>query len=127
MDAFTSFVSLAGKNAGITGGGRGIGRAYARTFAAAGAMAIIAERDLASAQSVADEITASGGRALAIVTNVAESASIGALSAQIESELGGADILVNNAAFFADIDMRPFYEIPDEEWEYAMRVNITGC
>jgi NAD(P)-dependent dehydrogenase (short-subunit alcohol dehydrogenase family) len=127
MDAFTSFVSLAGKNAVITGGGRGIGRAYARAFAAAGATAIIAECDLASAQSVADEITASGGRALAIVTDVAEPASIGALSAQIESELGGADILVNNAAFFADIDMRPFYEIPDEEWEYAMRVNITGC
>ena len=127
MDAFTSFTSLAGKNAVITGGGRGIGRAYARAFASAGATSVVADRDLASAQSVADEISASGGRAIAIATDVADSASIDALSAQVKADLGGADILVNNAAFFADIDMRPFYEIPDDEWDYAMRVNVTGC
>ena len=127
MDAFTSFTSLAGKNAVITGGGRGIGRAYALSFASAGAVAIIADRDADTAQAVADEIVAMGGQAVAITTDVADSGSIQALSEQINSDLGGADILVNNAAFFADIDMRPFYEIPDDEWEYAMRVNITGC
>ena len=127
MDASTSFESLAGKNVVITGGGRGIGRAYAHSFAAIGARTIIAERDQASAYAVADEIIAAGGSARAITTDVADPGSIREMSAEVGGELGGADILVNNAAFFADIDMRPFYEIPDDEWDYAMQVNIGGC
>ena len=127
MDGITLDKEIAGKNVVITGGGRGIGRAYALAFAAAGAIPIIAEQDADNAGAVAAEITAGGGRALAITTDVADPAAIRAMSDQVATELGGADILINNAAFFADIDMRPFYEIPDDEWDYAMQVNIGGC
>ena len=127
MNEFTSFTSLAGKNAVVTGGGRGIGRAYAKAFAAAGATSVIAERDLHSGQAVAEEIAADGGRAVAIATDVADTASVQEMSERVAGELGGADILVNNAAFFADIDMKPFHDIPDEEWDHAMNVNISGC
>ena len=126
MDEFASFTSLAGKNVVITGGGRGIGRAYARAFAAAGAFSIVAERDPESGQAVVDEITADGGRGRAIMTDVANADSIQNMRDIVADELGGADILVNNAAFFADIEMRPFQDIPDEEWDHAMNVNISG-
>ena len=64
--------SLAGRVAIITGAGQGIGRAFAKTFAAAGAIPVIAERNSERGDAVAAEIAAAGGRARAITTDVAD-------------------------------------------------------
>lgn len=118
--------SLGGRVAIVTGAGQGIGRVFAKAFALAGAIPVIAERNHDKAKSVEDEIASAGGRALAIETDVADEASVRAMVARVEQTFGRIDILVNNAAIFSTLEMRPFDEIPLAEWEAVLRVNITG-
>ncbi|MSP52448.1 MAG: 3-oxoacyl-ACP reductase FabG [Alphaproteobacteria bacterium] len=122
-----SFASLKDRVVIVTGGGRGIGRAYVHGFAKQGAITVIAEIDGVSARTVEGEIRRANGRAIAVATDVADVASVKAMVDRAMGEFGRIDVLVNNAAYFADIEMRPFYEIPDAEWDRVMRVNITGC
>jgi len=119
--------SLNGRVAVITGAGQGIGRAFAKAFAAEGAIAIIAERNHERGEAVAAEITASGGKARAIATDVADPESVAAMAKAVDDELGRIDILINNAAIFSTLEMRPFDQIPLEEWEAVLRVNVTGA
>jgi NAD(P)-dependent dehydrogenase (short-subunit alcohol dehydrogenase family) len=110
----------------ITGAGQGIGRVFAKAFAAAGAVAVIAERNRERGDAVAAEIAATGGRAQAIATDVAEPASVEAMAKAVEAEFGRIDVLINNAALFSTLEMRPFDQIPLPEWEAVLRVNVTG-
>ncbi|MGH3466144.1 MAG: SDR family NAD(P)-dependent oxidoreductase, partial [Thermocrispum sp.] len=110
----------------ITGAGQGIGREYAREFAAAGAVPVLAERNCESARIVAKEIEHAGGTALAVETDVADPASVAALIGTVTREFGRVDALINNAAIFSSLEMRPFDEIPLDEWDTVLRVNITG-
>lgn len=111
----------------ITGGGQGLGRAYAHAFAAQGAIPVIAEINGAAGQSVADEIEDNGGRALALETDVTDEASTVAMADSTLSAFGKVDCLINNAAHFSQIVMAPFWELPLDEWERAMEVNVTGA
>lgn len=118
---------VTGKVVIITGAGQGIGREYARQFAAAGAHAIVAEANLERARSVQDEIVSAGGSALAIHTDVGDATSVEEMVEQVARTFGRVDVLVNNAGIFTSLKMKPFEEIPLDEWERVMRVNITGC
>lgn len=120
------FPTLAGRVAIITGAGQGIGRVFAKAFARSGAIAVIAERNMTSAQAVAAEIAKDDGQALAVETDVADPASIQQMVATVEQRFGRIDILVNNAGIFSTLEMRPFDQIPLEEWERVLRVNVTG-
>jgi 3-oxoacyl-[acyl-carrier protein] reductase len=120
------FASLAGQVVIITGAGQGIGRAFARAFAAAGAVPVIAERNARTAAAVADEITAAGGACLAVETDVAEEASVLGMARTVEERFGRIDTLVNNAGIFSTLEMQPFDRIPLPEWEDVLRVNVTG-
>jgi NAD(P)-dependent dehydrogenase (short-subunit alcohol dehydrogenase family) len=120
------YPALADRVAIITGAGQGIGRVFAKAFAMAGAVAVIAERNHARGQAVAAEITAGGGKALAIETDVAEPDAVEAMAKKVEGTYGRIDVLVNNAAIFSTLEMRPFDQIPLQEWEQVLRVNITG-
>jgi 3-oxoacyl-[acyl-carrier protein] reductase len=111
----------------ITGAGQGIGREYARQFAGAGAIPIVAELNGEAAARVEAEIREAGGEALAVPTNVADPDSVQALVDTVMKRYGRIDTLVNNAGMFSTLKMRPFEEIPLDEWDRVLRVNITGC
>ncbi len=122
----TDFGSLEGHVIVITGAGQGIGRAFAKAFAQAGATAVIAELNARKATDVAEEIMAAGGKALAVETDVSEEASIKLMARVVEDQCGRIDTLINNAGIFSTLEMRPFDQIPLEEWERVLRVNLTG-
>ena len=119
-------MKLAGRVAIVTGGGQGLGRAYALALAAEGARLVIAERNEARGAAVAAEIGAAGGDACAVATDVADEASTQAMAAAALSRWGQIDILVNNAAIFSTITMRPFDQIPVADWDALMAVNVRG-
>ena len=115
--------SLQGRVAIVTGAGQGIGRVFAKAFAMAGAIPVVAERNHDKGRAVAAEI---GNEAFAIHTDVADPASIDGMVAEVERRFGRIDILVNNAGIFSTLEMRPFEQIPLDEWEHVLRVNVTG-
>lgn len=110
----------------VTGAGQGIGRELARQFAAAGATAIVADLNTANAERVALEITSAGGNALAVPLDVGDRASVDAMVKTVKSRYGRIDALINNAGVFASLQKRPFDQIPQQEWEQVLHVNITG-
>jgi NAD(P)-dependent dehydrogenase (short-subunit alcohol dehydrogenase family) len=121
------FPSLKERVVIITGAGQGIGRAFAKAFAMAGARAVIAERNATTAAAVAAEIMRADGQALAVQTDIADPASVNEMIEVVEDEYGRIDVLINNAAIFSTLQMRPFEQIPLEEWEQVLRVNVTGA
>ena len=110
----------------ITGAGQGIGRELARQFAAAEALAVVADINLIRAEAVQREIEAGGGAALALAVDVGDRASVERMVASVIETHGRIDVLVNNAAIFATLNKVPFDQIPMEEWELVLRVNVTG-
>jgi NAD(P)-dependent dehydrogenase (short-subunit alcohol dehydrogenase family) len=116
--------SLAGRTALVTGGGKGIGAAVARRLAEAGAAVMVADLDKAGAEEVAGDITAGGGTAIGVELDVTDSASVEAVVGRATAELGGLDVLVNNAGIFP---IFPFLALPDEEWDRVLRTNLYGA
>ena len=114
---------LDGRVAIVTGGGHGIGKAYARRLADEGAAVVIAELDAPAGERVAAEV---GG--LAVRTDVSEEASVAEMARRTLERYGRVDILVNNAAIFATVPMSraPFDEIDPAEWDRMMAVNLRG-
>src|ERR1700691_5354277 len=104
----------------ITGAGQGLGRAFAKTFASGGARVVIAERNVEKARDVEREIAAGNGHATVVETDVADEASVQRLGASVERAFGRADVLINNAAIFSTLEMRPFEQIPLAEWEAVL-------
>jgi len=88
---------LSGKVAVVTGGGSGIGRAVARRFAVEGAAVLVADVVGESAALVAQEITGSGGRAVATAVDVSDPGQVEAMAARAIAEFGGVDILMTAA------------------------------
>jgi NAD(P)-dependent dehydrogenase (short-subunit alcohol dehydrogenase family) len=116
---------LKGKVAIVTGGGMGIGRAIAHRLAKDGAAVVIA--DLRSFDTAAAEIAkATGARSLGLQVDVASEKDVERMAAQAIKTFGRIDILVNNAAMFSNLELRPFEQIPPDEWRKVMEVNTLG-
>ncbi|MSR21023.1 MAG: SDR family oxidoreductase [Gemmatimonadetes bacterium] len=116
-------MSLAGRGAVITGGGRGIGRAVARALAERGAAVVVSARTTAEIDGVAKELTTAGFEAHAITCDVADEASVRAMAEAAVKRLGTVDILVNNAGIALS---NPVKRLPLEEWNRILAVNATG-
>ncbi len=110
----------------ITGAGQGIGREFARQFAAAGAIVIVADFNGDNAERVAREIKAAGGYAMSSVVDIGDQVSLDAMVRMVLSKFGRVDVLINNAGMFSTLQKRPFDEIPLDEWQRVLHVNITG-
>ena len=116
---------LAGHVAVVTGGSRGIGRAIAARLLSDGAAVAITGRDAALGQASAEELGRMG-KAIYVQSDVTDRASLERLTATVRQELGVIDILVSNAALYADLVRRPFWEIPEAEFDEVMKVNVRG-
>ncbi len=108
----------------VTGAAQGIGAAYSKAMAAEGASVVVADRD--DGEKVVDEITAAGGTALNVVTDVSDEASCANMAAKTVEAYGRIDILVTNAAILGHLDAKPFEEISVDEWDSLMAVNVRG-
>jgi NAD(P)-dependent dehydrogenase (short-subunit alcohol dehydrogenase family) len=126
---------LDGKVAVITGAGRGIGRAEALLLASEGASVVVNDvgaatsgegSDQRPAQDVVDEITTAGGTATANYDDITSWKGGENLVNQAIETYGGLDILVNNAGLYASLEMRPFDQIPLDEWRQVMDVNVAS-
>jgi len=121
---------LDGKVALVTGaGGRGnsIGRAYALGLAAAGAAVVVADLNVAGAGAVSEEIIAAGGRAIAVGVDITREDSVAAMAGAAADAFGGVDILVNNAALMAELSYATAMDIPIQDWQRILDVNLTGA
>lgn len=108
----------------VTGAQTGIGLAIAQRLAAEGAAVVLA--DIADAEAQARELRASGARAVALQTDVANEDSVQSMVERSVAEFGRVDILVNNAAIAASIELRPFEQISVAEWRRMQDVNAMG-
>ena len=116
---------LKGKVAIVTGAGGGIGKALATRLATDGASVVVA--DVQKFDVAAAEIAkATGARTLGVQTDVSSEADVARMADQVVKAFGGIDILVNNAAIFSSLKLKPFEQIGVEEWRKVMEVNILG-
>ena len=116
-------MQLKDKVAIITGGGRGIGRAIAITYAAEGARIVIAARSTEQLDEVAREITEQGTEVLTVPTDLRINADVENLVQKTVDRFGRIDILVNNAG----VNPRGlFLDSTDEEWEQGWQINVMG-
>jgi NAD(P)-dependent dehydrogenase (short-subunit alcohol dehydrogenase family) len=116
--------SLAGEVAVITGGGRGIGEGIARTLASAGAAVVVAARRVNEVEAVAASIRKSGGRALAVETDVTDDAAVDALAHSAVAEFGRLSIWVNNAG--GSPARLPMTELSRADWDHCIALNQTA-
>jgi len=116
---------LKGKVAIVTGAGGGIGKALALRLAQDGASIVVA--DLQKFDQAAAEIAkATGSKTLGIETDVSAEDQVARMASQTVQTFGRIDILVNNAAIFSSLELRPFEKISAAEWRKVMDVNTLG-
>src|SRR5690606_28314646 len=117
------FMSIKGKVALVTGGGQGIGRAIALRLAQDGADVGIVDLKLENAKEVAGEIRALGRKSTAVAADVSSRDQVFKAVEDVASELGGLDIMVNNAGI---VQVQPLEEVTPEKLELIQRINVGG-
>jgi NAD(P)-dependent dehydrogenase (short-subunit alcohol dehydrogenase family) len=108
----------------ITGAARGIGAAFALGYAKEGAKVVVA--DMGDGTASVSAVEKAGGEAVYVKTDVTKPDDCEAMARAAAERFGKIDILINNAAMYADLVKRPFNEISTEEWNRVMEVNTAG-
>jgi 3-oxoacyl-[acyl-carrier protein] reductase len=116
-----------GKVAVVTGAAQGIGEAYARALAAAGAAVVVADIAADAGQAVAKQICADGGRAAFVRTDVADPDSAKAMAEFAAGEFGGIDFLVNNAAIYGQMEFDLLLSVDWDYYKKFLGVNLDGA
>ncbi len=115
---------LTGRSIIVTGAAQGIGAIYAMALAKQGARLAIC--DIASPNDTADAIRAAGGEVFAAACDVTDARAVARFVADVEATYGGIQILVNNAALFGNLALKPLEQITSDEWDRVMSVNVRG-
>lgn len=110
----------------VTGSGRGIGETFACSLAVAGARVVVAELDYEAGLEVSRKIQKQGGEALALHTDITSEQSTKKMAEKVIKTYGTIDVLVNNAAFYSSLTVKPLENIAVEEWDKVMAVNLRG-
>lgn len=112
----------------ITGGGHGLGKAYAQRFAEEGAQVVIADIDRAAGESAAAELAQAGGKAWARSSDVTQYENIEGLMKETRERFGHIDVLLNNAAIYVtqNLWMGLVEDCPLDEWDRVLEVNLKG-
>ena len=116
-------MTIAGRGALVTGGGRGIGAAAARMLADRGVRIVVAARSTDQVESVAAELREAGTDAWAVTCDVAEPNEVAAMCREAAERLGGVDILVNNAGVATSASIA---KLALDEWTRLWTINATG-
>jgi NAD(P)-dependent dehydrogenase (short-subunit alcohol dehydrogenase family) len=118
------FVELSDQVAVVTGAGRGIGEGIAHVLSEAGAAVVLAARRAEEVERVAKDLRGLGRRAIAVPTDVTDSAAVEALARRAIAEFGALDIWVNNAG--GSPIQAPLTELPRAEWDATLALNLTA-
>jgi NAD(P)-dependent dehydrogenase (short-subunit alcohol dehydrogenase family) len=117
MDGFQDKVAV------ITGGASGIGHSICSALASAGAHVVVADVDVEGAQKVAEELKGKGVRSIAVATDVSKPESVAALADTVVKEMGGVDIVCNNAGVYIGGEMA---DVTEDDWRFVLSINLDG-
>ncbi len=120
-------VNLRGKVAIVTGGAKGLGRAFCEGFAKEGAKVLsVTRKDIKGLEETIKSVRALGAEGEYLQIDVTSRADCEKMVKFAIDRFGKIDILINNAAVYFGLERRPFYEIGEDEWDQAMTVNVKG-
>ncbi|MET8240224.1 SDR family oxidoreductase [Streptomyces sp. NPDC005078] len=123
MATETSAKPLTGRVAVVTGASSGIGEASAEHLAELGAAVVVLARRAARLDDLVVQIQKAGGTAVAIAVDVTDAAAVQTAADRVAAELGGADLLFNNAGVMLPA---PIEELATDQWQHQIDLNITG-
>jgi len=119
---------LENKVAVVTGGAKGLGRAFALRLAGEGAAVMaVTRKDMDNLRETVRQIKEMGGKASSFQADVSKEEHTKAMAEKTIEEFGRIDILVNNAAVYDGVRRKPFHEIDPDEWDLVMAVNVKGA
>ncbi len=115
---------LEGKVAIVTGGGRGLGKAFCLKLAEEGAKVVVV--DVIDTTGTVKEIEERNGSAIGLKVDVSQEEDTRRMAGETVAKFGRIDVLVNNAAIFYGLERKSFQDISTEEWDRLMAVNVKG-
>jgi NAD(P)-dependent dehydrogenase (short-subunit alcohol dehydrogenase family) len=124
MSPYSSAVDLSGQVAMVTGGGRGLGQAYALALASSGATVAIIARSSEELAETVKRVRSNGGHANAFVADVTDRQAVERTVREIENTLGPVDLLINNAGVATPFG--PVWEVDPDEWWRCLDINVRG-
>lgn len=121
-----NLLSVEGRVVIVTGGAKGIGKVYSERLAEAGAKVVVADIDAEANRATVAAIRDRGGDAVPVDTDVSDPEAAQRMADRAVEAFGRIDALVNNASLMSVLPRRPWHEIPVDEWDRVMEVNLRG-